>query len=225
MEKRKQFTFYRSYYDALRGQSARRRLGILDAIIAFGLDGAEPQGLDAVQMMAFQLIRPTLEASRRKALGGMKSKRGKSSAKDTVNKKETEIEDETENETENENEIETEEESQKREACERITAFDLFWDAYPSEVGRETAQAAWYRLKPDPKTVMEGLERWKNSLQWSQENGRFIPRAAKFLQEKHYLALPKQKTIWGGTGKLGQAELEAIERILQEGEGGESSEE
>ena len=62
MEGRKQFTFYRSYYDALMQLPAASRGKIFVAIMEYGLFGKEPEGLNSVQKACFFLIKPTLEA-------------------------------------------------------------------------------------------------------------------------------------------------------------------
>ena len=214
MEGRQQFTFYRSYHEALSKLPPEQRLGALEALIAYALDGTEPQNLDNVQEMAMILVRPTLDASRRKAaagkLGGMKSQANR---KQTASKgeKENEIEKEIENETEIESEIEIEDECLWREG------FEKFWKLYPVKVAKAKAWETWKELKPDTKAACDGLKRWKDSHQWSRDEGRFIPRAVKFLKERHYDEMPPGKVPMGATGELGQAEMEAIQRVLREG--------
>lgn len=202
MEGRKQFTFYRSYYEALRKLPDHQRLGALEAVITYALDATEPVGLDDMQAMAFLLIRPTLDAAWKKAEGGAKSKIMKRSKKDTENK--GEIENEKENEIENE--IENE--------CLWREGFERFWELYPEKVGKAKAELAWKEIRPDVKTACDAVRRWLRSEQWSRENGRFIPRAAKFLRERHFEDAPTEKVPVGASGILGQAEMEAIARII-----------
>lgn len=100
--------------------------------------------------------------------------------------------------------------------------FTLFWEAYPVSIGRENAWEAWKGLNPSASTVtqiMDSLEKWKTSEQWLEDGGRFIPRAAKFLTEKHWMNPPapsKQPIPKGASGELGEAELEAIRRAFAE---------
>lgn len=119
---RKQFTFYESFASALaRIKSKAARCDAYDAICNFALYGIEPD-LDSIPdaaAIAFDLIRPTLEASKRKAENGKRG--GKTEAnenqtvskpeanrKQTVSEKEGEKENEKENEKEKEGEIENE---------------------------------------------------------------------------------------------------------------------
>lgn len=63
---RKQFTWYRSYYDALKELPAEEFRDIVLAVCAYALDGEEPE-LSGVARAIFTLIRPTLEVGRSKA--------------------------------------------------------------------------------------------------------------------------------------------------------------
>ena len=208
MEGRKQFTFYRSYFEALRRLPGQQRLGALEAVIGYALDGTEPDGLDDMQEMAFLLIKPTLDAARKMAAGGAKSKPKKRSAKGRAKEGEKEAEGENEIEKENEIEAENEDDSLWPEG------FEEFWDLYPVKLGRDKALDAWKRLKPDPQEVCDGVRNWRQTKQWTKDRGRFIPRAAKFLEERHYCHLPAGHIPPGASGVLGKAELEAIERIM-----------
>lgn len=205
MEGRKQFTFYRSYYEALQKLPEHLRLGALEAVIGYALDGSEPMDLSDMQEMAFLLIRPTLDAGRKMAAGGKKGKPGKRS--DKGGQKEGEKEEEKENEIEIEAETETEDECM-------AGAFGEFWDLYPVKLGKEKALEAWKRLSPDPQAVFDGVKNWLQTRQWEEQNGRFIPRAAKFLEERHYEQLPPGHIPKGASGVLGKAELEAIAKIM-----------
>ena len=60
---RKQFTWYRSYYDALKELPAEEFRAIVLAVCAYALDGEEPE-LSGVARAIFTLIRPSLEGVR-----------------------------------------------------------------------------------------------------------------------------------------------------------------
>ena len=107
-EKRKQFTFYRSFWESVQVLPKKDRLPILEAIISYALDGGEPKGLSQSQSAFFMLVKPNLDASRKKANSG---KQGGS--KRQANSKQTESKKENEVEKENENEIEVEIEKEK----------------------------------------------------------------------------------------------------------------
>ena len=81
---RTQYTFYESFYKALsRIRRDADRAKAYDAITRFALYGEEPD-LDTLPdnvAIAFEVIRPNLEASRRKAEGGSKGKPTKDNGK------------------------------------------------------------------------------------------------------------------------------------------------
>lgn len=217
---RNQFTFYRSFWEAVQGVSKRDRLPILEAIIGYALDGRKPEGLSTSQWAFFLLCKPTLDASRKKAENGKQGgSKSQANGKQNVREKENEKENEIEKEIEIENEIEGEED--KERPLHEKALFDDFWASYPVKIGRDKAAQAWDWLKLPEQEIwelMDGLTLWKNSLRWAEKGGKFIPRAARWLAEKHYLEPPRENGIpKGASGVLGAAELEAIERVLREG--------
>lgn len=213
MEGRKQFTFYRSFYVALLKLPRKKRLAPLEAVITYALDRKEPENLDDMQAMALDLIRPVLDAAWDKAMAGRKGGKKTKAEFKQLSKGEEEKEEEKEKETETEEEKETEYETED----ERLRAcFEAFWNLYPVKVGKRNALDVWLRLTPDPKAVCDGVKKWKQTKQWREDNGRFIPRAAKFIEERHYEHLPKDHIPMGASGVLGKAELEAIARVMAE---------
>lgn len=107
MDERGQFTFYRSFWEAVKGLPKKDRLPILESIIEYALDGKAPSGLSQSQSAFFLLVKPNLDASRKKAASG-KQGGSKPKAKGKQTQREKEVEKEKENEIENEEEIEKE---------------------------------------------------------------------------------------------------------------------
>ena len=102
-EPRQQFTFYRSYYDAIQELPKEEQALIVLAVCAYAIYEAEPQGLTPAASMAFKLIRPTLDSGRKKAESGKKG-----GSKPKANRKQSASEKEYEKEVEIENEYEVE---------------------------------------------------------------------------------------------------------------------
>ena len=71
-EPRKQFTFYKSYYDAISLLPEKDQAAVVMAVAAYALYEIEPD-LEGVQASVFTLIRPTLDVGRRKAEAGRAS--------------------------------------------------------------------------------------------------------------------------------------------------------
>ena len=116
MDERTQFTFYASFFDAVsRIKKKADRADAYDAICAYALREEDPdfsKMSDAAQI-AFLLIKPNLDSSRRKAKsgkdGGSKKANGKQNvSKQEANCKQEERESEKEKDKEKEGEIENE---------------------------------------------------------------------------------------------------------------------
>ena len=214
MDNRGQFTFYRSFWEAVQSLPKKDKLPVLEAIISYALDGTTPAGLTQSQSAFFLLVKPNLDASRKKAANGKQGgSKPKASGKQNASKKENEIEGEKENEIEIE--IEGEKEKEQRES-ENAESFASFWAAYPKQIAEAEAAEAWAHVATDGDTVMRimaGLDGWKKSDQWKEENGRFVPKAAKFLTDGYWKAAPA-----AAAGRvLDDYELAAIRRMMQMG--------
>lgn len=107
--KRDQFTWYRSYYEALRTLPAKDFQIAVLAICAYALDEEVPD-LSGVPNSVFTLIRPTLDSGRNKAANRLKKQ--KTNQEQTDNKPE-QTRKEKEGEGEGEGEGEREEESER----------------------------------------------------------------------------------------------------------------
>lgn len=83
--KREQFTWYRSYYEALKTLPAKDFKQAVLAVCAYALDEDEPE-LTGVPNSVFTLIRPTLDSGRNKAAN--RKNKAKTNQEQTENKKE-----------------------------------------------------------------------------------------------------------------------------------------
>ena len=101
---RKQFTFYRSYYDAYMKLSKSSREPFITALMEYALFEKKPKDLNKTAAFGFDLVKPTIDSGRRQAAYRL----SKSDTFSEINEKENEDEDEdeTENETDYENEYE-----------------------------------------------------------------------------------------------------------------------
>lgn len=67
--------------------------------------------------------------------------------------------------------------------------FDQFWDEYPNKKAKQDALKAWGKILPDGVLfgkIMDGLRRWKDSADWKDDGGRFIPYPASWLNGKRW---------------------------------------
>lgn len=113
---RSQFTFYESFHKALdRIKKKADKADAYDAICRYALYGEVPDldNLPDAAAIAFELIRPTLDASKRKAEAGAKGgKQNGSKTEANCKRGETATEKEDEKEKEKENEYERERENE-----------------------------------------------------------------------------------------------------------------
>ena len=124
---REQFTFYRSFYKAVKKMKKSDVADLVLAVCAYALDEEEPKLSDSLSGV-FELIRPTLDASARKAENRKnKTKSSSLSEEQTKNKKEHAGTNEEQNktcrnkqeQTVKENEGEKEREVECERECER----------------------------------------------------------------------------------------------------------
>lgn len=81
---RKQFTFYKSYYDAISELPKKDQAALILAVCAYALYETPPKGLSIAASTAFKLIKPTLDSGRRKAENGALG--GQANGKQTTSK-------------------------------------------------------------------------------------------------------------------------------------------
>jgi rRNA processing protein Gar1 len=175
---RGQFTFFRSYWEALQTLPKKERLAAYEAICDYALNGTV-QEMTGSAATAFILIKPTLDSGRKKAASGKHGgENGKGIKKQTESKPKAKAKQpkrEKEREKEKEREIENE--------CYARDAFETFWKAYPRKVGKDAARRAFAKVKVPVETLVAAVEAQKASPQWTKDNGQFIPNPATWLNQ------------------------------------------
>ena len=69
------------------------------------------------------------------------------------------------------------------------SGFDKFWEAYPKKTAKANAVKAWKKLDPDEElqgAILTSLERQKSSVQWTKDNGQYIPYPASWLNGRRW---------------------------------------
>lgn len=103
-------------------------------------------------------------------------------------------------------------------------AFRALLEAYPADRRGNAASAedAFRQVvctDDDIRLMSENLELWKHSEQWDKENGRFIPYMCNWILRGTWRERPAKMAVpKGASGELGEAELEAIRRVLAQPE-------
>lgn len=62
-------------------------------------------------------------------------------------------------------------------------AFDAFWAAYPKKVGKAIARRSFERVKVPAETLIAAVNAQKQSQQWTNDNGQYIPNPATWLNQ------------------------------------------
>jgi len=110
-----------------------------------------------------------------------------------------------------ENEEEKERSKEKEEDIKRDNdkylflhqAFERFWAAYPRHENKEAAWNIFRRLNPDAallETMLKSVELSKQSDQWRQDSGKYIPYPANWLKQRRWEDEPP-KVSPGPVGK------------------------
>lgn len=69
--------------------------------------------------------------------------------------------------------------------------FDAFWKAYPHKMDKQKAVKSFRKLKVDDellKVILAALEKQKRSPQWNEDEGRYIPYPATWLNNRRWEA-------------------------------------
>lgn len=77
--------------------------------------------------------------------------------------------------------------------------FNAFWDFYPKKRARKAAEKAWKKLNPDNllyHTIVNALEKWKQTDEWKKADGQYIPYASTWLNGRRWEdEIPVRKVI------------------------------
>lgn len=83
---REGFVYYRSFYEATKFLPPEDYKKVNEAIIEYGLLGAEPTGLTTLSNAVFQLVKPQIDANNKRYANGCKggAPKGNQNAKKTT---------------------------------------------------------------------------------------------------------------------------------------------
>jgi hypothetical protein len=65
--------------------------------------------------------------------------------------------------------------------------FEDFWYKYPKKTGKLAARKAWDKMKPDILKVIDALNWQRETKQWQQEDGKYIPNPATYLSQGRFM--------------------------------------
>lgn len=205
--KRSQFTFYRSFWEALRELPEDEQAKTVLAICAYALDGEECE-LRGAPKSIFIMAKPTIDTSARKSANGkkggskMKANRNQTESKEEESKPEAdakqtgnEIENEVEVENETENEVEEENECslpynppsapEKKQTGSKLSlgyldddGFEKFWEAYPKKSG-DIREAC--RLYLDAIDAGATLQQMLDAIAWQKGQDSWLDQGGRYI--------------------------------------------
>lgn len=165
---------------------------LIDAVIMYasGEDGWEER-LQGAEKIAFRFMRGQVD--RNDKISKARSEAGSS-------KKEQTQSNDNKNQQTQTNEIKTEQtetkilkeekkEKEKKEKEDISQRFEKFWTTYPNKKAKQDAFRAFQKLKPDDDLLtrmLAALEREKESAQWQESGGRFVPYPATWLNGRRW---------------------------------------
>lgn len=74
--------------------------------------------------------------------------------------------------------------------------FNLFWSLYPKKTGKNAAYKSWNKTRPNIEAVIKTLTWQKQSKQWFEKGGQFIPNPATWINQHRWEdEMPEQATF------------------------------
>ena len=89
----------------------------------------------------------------------------------------------------------------KERQYQRKSDFEIFWKAYPKKVGKKNAERAFLKLEGvSLDALLRAVEAQKNTRQWQEDGGRYIPNPSTWLNQGRWEdELPQQE--WTPRGR------------------------
>lgn len=197
---RNQFTFYKSFLASARKlKKSSDREKFLMAVIEYALEGKEPVNLPENCDVAFSIVRPVLDSSRKKAENA--SKGGSASSKQTEadgsKPKQTEANPKQEQGQE-QGQVKGEEKEQVKVQLGQTGSTEVLkelWIAYPATRRDSFADlcktvSELSLTGNDILMAISNLSVWKKSIDWTKDNGQYIPGLTKWIQSGKWVSPP-----------------------------------
>lgn len=171
--------------------TAEEKGNLIDAVVSYASGEEYEHLLIGGTKIAFRFLQGQVD--RNNAISDVRSKARSGKTEETEsnnNKKEQNTTNENKTEQNESKSIrERDRDRYKEKEKELNDRFDRFWAAYPRKVAKENARKAFLKINPNEEmmdVILRELERQKNSLQWTKDNGQFIPHPATWLNGKRY---------------------------------------
>lgn len=74
--------------------------------------------------------------------------------------------------------------------------FDIFWNAYPRKDKKEVAKKSWNKIRPNIEAVIKALTWQKQSKQWFEKGGQFIPNPSTWINQHRWDDEPPEQVTF-----------------------------
>jgi hypothetical protein len=197
------FTFYRSYMETAQAiPDPTARLEFLEAVLAFTLDGTEPEFTEPFAKVAFSGVRPNLQKSRTKSdARKIKSNQNSNLISKTENQNESKSKTDlsikpkpvTDTVTVTDTDINTNVDQPQASGHEYLaTEFEELWKLYPRKDGKKAAFAAYVRArtrKKDPVKKVDvymGIVNYNAMIKASGTPAQYIMQGSTFFRGERW---------------------------------------
>lgn len=196
------FVLHKEYQPEIEMLTDEEAGQLIKAIYAFEC-GKELPTLTGGARLLFSIFKRHTDDSSEKREEPCKRGQGSAPKKSRTRKKATETAKEAEASSENPANNSIDVEHGESESTHSVNAdiderFTQFWQAYPRKTAKLDALKAWRKLEPDAyllDEILAAVERDKQSEQWKQDNGQFIPYPATWINQRRWEDEPMQSQI------------------------------
>jgi uncharacterized protein YdaU (DUF1376 family) len=77
-----------------------------------------------------------------------------------------------------------------------LSDFDEFWSLYPKKIGKNAARKSWNKIRPNIEAVIQALTWQKQSKQWFEKGGQFIPNPSTWINQHRWDDEPPEKVTF-----------------------------
>lgn len=185
---------------------------LLLAMLRYAKDGTEPDMIGNERFL-FPVFKAQIDEDIRTY--DTKVTNGSKGGRPVINPKPEETENnrkkpkETEPNREESEKSETLKKEERRKKKEDNNLFDRFWGEYPRKEAKPKARIAFEKINPDEtmlQTMLEAIRKWKDSAQWKEDGGKYIPHPATWLNQRRWEDEPmKGGSDSGNLGRSGES--------------------
>lgn len=171
---------------------------VIKALLAY-CNGKDPEPLTGGAKIVFGLLRRQFERdsesyeSKRLKLSENGRKGGRPKANESKENQllfsESKKSQEEEKEEDKEKDKEEYKDKKKEKADALASMFARFWAVYPRKEAKQTALKAFTKINPDEallETMLSAIARFKETAQWQEDGGQYIPHPATWLNQRRW---------------------------------------